>query len=71
MPEHAGPISLDRRGFLRSLGGGLAVLVALDDLARRKNPDEGAAVGATKLPQTVAAGSRSRPTTRSPDSPES
>ncbi len=55
MPEHANPMSLDRRDFLRSLGGGLVILLAADDAAPAQESGRGARGGGHELPQNVAA----------------
>ncbi|MBV9762780.1 MAG: molybdopterin-dependent oxidoreductase [Acidobacteriaceae bacterium] len=52
MREHPGARAVDRRGFLRSLGGGLVVLLAVDDLAPSQESGRGEG---HERPQDIAA----------------
>src|SRR3954452_528223 len=46
---------LDRRGFLKSIGGGLVVLLASDSETRAQESGSGGRAGTPKLPENVAA----------------
>src|SRR3982750_775951 len=46
---------LDRRGFLKSLGGGLLVLLTLDDVSKAQESGRSGRGGGQQLPQNVGA----------------